>query len=425
MRIKTVFVFLLLLYFAAAHVRAERTPISAVLVLDVSNSMRYTDPNNLAREAMGLFIDMLGTDNGDRIGVVAYAGEVIDYLPMTAINDTDDVNAIKAFITALGYAGWTDHSLGLDKALRILTEDGDFSVHTPIILLLTDGNTEIPPASIRTHADADNDIDRILSYAADITIYTIGLNDNGTLNRAFIDNIAQATGGQSFETTSAEALSDIIGKILTPYITPPIPMPLPQPFPIPNTEYKIYDLLFSTPDFSFVNPVSSFANSDSLSLISNSESLILNSESLIPDSEFQSLPSRLLPLFLITGSILSKAVVFLFFLRRRSRVFTGRLILESPDRNPRHHNLIAYGKRTTLRALHGGDARLDKIVLTPSPNTPSHRPQLLLTCKTPQITFRKDFMETDAKKGLIISPGAEVMIRLPENDMNITLKYVA
>ncbi|MCL2499486.1 MAG: VWA domain-containing protein [Defluviitaleaceae bacterium] len=401
---KVIIVLLLFVCFTKTHVSAERAPIDAVLVLDVSFSMRHTDPGRLAQEAMGLFIDALGTYSGDRVGVVAYAGEVVDYIPLTAIYGLEDADIIRGFINGLGHAGWTDHSLGLDKALHILIE-GNNANPIPFIILLTDGNMEISPASLRTYADAYADLERVVAYAAykNVLIHTVGLNHNGTLNRAYIDSIASATGGRSYETTTAEALNDIINDILAILLSPQ-----------PEQSYMIFiDDELRQPEA--VTAISASYGDHSIPPAYH------------PTEPPDSAPhqTRLRATIILGGSAVSKLIFLLLFIRRRSRVFTGKIILESSDRKPRHHNLIAYGKRTTLRALHGGGAQLDKVILTPSPYTPSHKPQLLLTCKHPLFTFRKDYMETDAKKGLTLSPGMEVTILLPENDTDIRLRYVA
>lgn len=447
---KSVFVFLLLLCLPFMHVQAERCPVDAVLVLDVSYSMRHSDPNRLALEAMNLFIEMLGTNNNDRVGIVAYAGNVITYHPMTVLNTKETATQLQSFINGLNHAGWTDHSLGLDKALHILTVENDFTQRLPFMILLTDGNTEISPESLRTYADADADLQRILTQAVNknIPIYTIGLNHNGTLNQTYIKYIADTTNGRSFETKNAEELTYIMKEILD------IQLPFEITF-YPND--GIYDTLLTDeiesgvgvlPDDYLNEPGTVILTDEYLNEsgvgISTDEQLnepgagastddYLNESGagVLPDEHY-SLSSTESPTFpetwmyLLAGGFIMFIFIFIviFFYKTR-RVFTGKLIVESAENLPKNHNLIQYGKRTTLHKLNGGYPYLDKIILTPNPYAPSHRPQLLLTCKHPFIKFRKDFLETSAKKGLYISPGSEVTIVLPEDNPEIKLKYVA
>lgn len=49
--------------------------IDAVLVIDVSNSMKTSDSNKVGNEAMKMFIDMLSAQ-GDKVGIIAYTDKV-------------------------------------------------------------------------------------------------------------------------------------------------------------------------------------------------------------------------------------------------------------------------------------------------------------------------------------------------------------
>ncbi|MCL2204605.1 MAG: VWA domain-containing protein [Defluviitaleaceae bacterium] len=397
---KFLLAFFLLTCMSGMYIQAQRPPIDAVLVLDVSNSMRQSDPNRLAQEAMALFIYMLGT-TGDRVGVVAYAGEVVDTHPMKAIYGEEEQRALLAFINGLGHAGWTDHTLGLDKAMDFLAGGESSQRRVPIIVLLTDGNTELAPRSLRTYADTQEDLTRILAQATygEIPIYTIGLNHNGRLNHAYIENIAETTGARAFITESAENLPYIVGDILGAFLTYVAVIKeevYPEPDAIPPVPAD-----YAAPDF--VEPYSP----------------ALYSPAPAPQRP------RLLLYALLAGGMIFIALIIFLVIRKPGRVFTGGLILETANHQPRHCNLIPYGKHTTLRALIGGSPHLAKIALSPSPTAPSHRPQLLLKCKHPHITFRKDFHEYNAKKGLKLSPGTEVVIQLPENVPAIRVKYVA
>ena len=223
---KPLFVLLwLLLFTTTRQYAAERTtppgtqntdipPVDAVLILDVSHSMRHADPNRLAQEAMNLFIDMLGPYGGT-VGVVSYAGHVVESLPLTAIGGQAGKDYIKNFINRQYYASWTDHSLGLVEAMRLMRE-GHNPEHRPIIILLTDGNKNLNPWGARTPEDAEYDLAQVLSEAAErsFPIHTIGLNYDGTLDQDYIDYIAAATGALSFETSSADNLLDIISAII-------------------------------------------------------------------------------------------------------------------------------------------------------------------------------------------------------------------
>ena len=196
------------------QLHSTSTPIDAVLIIDVSHSMRHADPNRLAQEAMNLFIDMLG-QNGCKVGIISYAGHVVESMPLTAIDGQASRDYIRDFINQLYYASWTDHSLGLLEAMHMMQE-GHNPEHRPIIILLTDGNKNLNPWGIRTPDEAEYDLNQVLTEAVtrNIPIYTIGLNYDSTLDQDYIDHIAATTGALSFETATADNLLDIINAII-------------------------------------------------------------------------------------------------------------------------------------------------------------------------------------------------------------------
>jgi len=368
----------------------KRPNIDAVLVIDVSHSMRHADPNRLAQEAMKLFVDMLGSYN-DRVGVVSYAGHVVDSLPLTIITDQRDKGYIKDFIGQLYYASWTDHSLGLVEAMRIL-EINYNPDNKQVIILLTDGNTNINPWIERTLADAEYDLYNVVTEAINrgIPIHTIGLNYDGTLDQEYIDAIAKATGGLSFETSQADNLMDIIRaifKLIESAIIPPDPTPSPSPTQAPSPD--------PTP--------------------------IINE---YEESGFKWIIVIGLSLAVCT------IIVLLIFARNRKRVFSGNLVINitDPITGPVEQilrNMIPYGKKTTLANLLEGRVSpvLTQVKLTPSPNSPSHLPKIIINCATSKIMIRKGFREHNDATCIEISPNEVVSLHLSKENIQIRLKY--
>lgn len=187
--------------------------IDAVLVLDASNSMNTSDPGKLSIEAMKMFIDMLGVQ-GDKVGVVSYTDQIEREKAMTTLRNAGDKALLKDFISQLKRGAYTDITVGLDEALRLMDDARD-PAHKPVIIMLTDGNIELDARKGKTLADADRDTDRIIADAQSkgYPIYTIGLNYDGNLNRPYIDNIASQTGALCFETKTADELPDILSAI--------------------------------------------------------------------------------------------------------------------------------------------------------------------------------------------------------------------
>uniref|UniRef100_UPI0005653196 vWA domain-containing protein n=1 Tax=Paenibacillus zanthoxyli TaxID=369399 RepID=UPI0005653196 len=98
--------------------------IDAVLVLDVSNSMKTSDKNNIAGEAMKMFIDMLSA-RGDKVGVVAYTDKVQREKALLTINSPSDKQDLKDFIVGLDRGSYTDIAVGVDEAVKVLENGSD------------------------------------------------------------------------------------------------------------------------------------------------------------------------------------------------------------------------------------------------------------------------------------------------------------
>ncbi|MCL1863779.1 MAG: VWA domain-containing protein [Defluviitaleaceae bacterium] len=365
---KKIFFMLFLLFLTTLTAYAEELrPIDAVLVLDVSRSMRTADPNRISRDAMNLFIDML-TEGRDRVAIIAYAGNVEKYIELSEINREEK----KYFINNLPYASWTDHGVGLTKAIEMLTIPID-NTRQGIIIFLTDGNMNVNPASTRTNEIAQQEVYIAMqtAYEYNIPIHTIGLNFDGNLALAYIDNIAQATGGFSFETAAAEDIPYIIESFFVEMVS--IPQYVVENVQKPPMQFRT----FTKNDFFDEN--------------------------------------RNIPVIGAAAILTILAVFLVKTLTGKKRVFTGRLVFEKTTKN-----LIEYGSYTTLSKLLGAGTPFGSVILTPSPTAPSHLPQLLIKCKNPRIKLTKGFIEQDLFKGVSISLGTEVTIETEDEQIRFT-----
>ena len=196
-----------------AQAAQELTQIDAVLVLDVSGSMNFADPGRLSYEAMKMFIDMLPA-SGSRVGIVSYNDQITESHELILIENYETKQDLISVIDGLVVGGFTDITVGLMEALRLL-EIGHAPPNRPVIILFTDGNNHLSPGNPRTEADLYNDTEQIIADAQGrgIPIYTIGLNFDGTLNHAYIQRFANETGALSFETYNARDLLPILSNI--------------------------------------------------------------------------------------------------------------------------------------------------------------------------------------------------------------------
>ncbi|MGR6129678.1 vWA domain-containing protein [Paenibacillus sp. 203] len=187
--------------------------VDAVLVVDVSNSMNTSDPGKIGNEAMKMFIDMLSTQN-DKVGIVAYTDVVQREKALLNITSEADKQELKTFIDGLNRGAYTDTSVGVKEAIRIL-QDGKTAGHAPMIVMLADGNNDFNKTTGRTESQSDQDMAQAVAEAKNsgVPIYTIGLNADGKLNKNKLADIAQQTGGKSFITSSADDLPKILSEI--------------------------------------------------------------------------------------------------------------------------------------------------------------------------------------------------------------------
>lgn len=205
---------MLLLFPSMLMAATSDAQLDAILVIDASGSMKETDPNKLGLEGVKLFVDMLGlTDN--QVGVVTYGSDVSQTYPMSLVKNQSDKENIKNFVDGITRdLEYTDITSGLKEAVKMLNQR-NASGNSPLIVVFTDGNNAIGGVANRTPADIDKDLAAIISQAQSegYPIYTIGLNDNGKLNEAYLEKISVDTKAKAFATKDPAELPDILTEI--------------------------------------------------------------------------------------------------------------------------------------------------------------------------------------------------------------------
>lgn len=208
------FAIMLLLFPSMLMAATSDSQLDAVLVIDASGSMKETDPNKLGLEGVKLFVDMLGfTDN--QVGVVTYGSDVSQTYPMSLVKNQSDKENIKNFVDGITRdLEYTDITSGLKEAVKMLNQR-NASGNSPLIVVFTDGNNAIGGVANRTPADIDKDLAAIISQAQSegYPIYTIGLNDNGKLNEAYLEKVSVDTKAKAFATKDPAELPDILTEI--------------------------------------------------------------------------------------------------------------------------------------------------------------------------------------------------------------------
>ena len=195
--------------------------IDIMLAIDVSGSMLARDfrPDRItaAKEVAGSFI---ADRYGDRIGLVAFAGEAFTQSPLTT--DQGTLQTLLSRIRSGLIEDGTAIGNGLATAINRLRES---EAKSKVIILLTDGVNNRGEIAPLTAAE--------IAKAQGIRVYTIGVGSRGTAPTPAIDmfgnmtfvqakveidektlqEIADATGGRYFRATDNEKLRAIYDEI--------------------------------------------------------------------------------------------------------------------------------------------------------------------------------------------------------------------
>ena len=203
------------------NVRTNTEGIDIMLAIDVSGSMLARDfkPDRItaAKEVAGSFI---ADRYGDRIGLVAFAGEAFTQSPLTT--DQSTLQTLLARIRSGLIEDGTAIGNGLATAINRLRES---DAKSKVIILLTDGVNNQGQIAPMTAAE--------IAKAQGIRVYTIGVGTEGMApypaidmfgNLTFVNPkveidemvlkaISDMTGGRSFRATDKEKLKAVYDEI--------------------------------------------------------------------------------------------------------------------------------------------------------------------------------------------------------------------
>ena len=203
------------------NVRTNAEGIDIMLAIDVSGSMLARDfkPDRItaAKEVAGSFI---ADRYGDRIGLVAFAGEAFTQSPLTT--DQSTLQTLLARIRSGLIEDGTAIGNGLTTAINRLRES---DAKSKVIILLTDGVNNQGQIAPMTAAE--------IAKAQGIRVYTIGVGSEGMApypaidmfgNLTFVNQkveidekvlkaISDMTGGKYFRATDKDKLKAVYNEI--------------------------------------------------------------------------------------------------------------------------------------------------------------------------------------------------------------------
>lgn len=207
---------------AESETRTETEGIDIVLAVDISGSMLARDfqPDRLtaAKEVAAQFV---ANRQGDRIGLVVFAGEAFTQTPLTT--DESSLQTLLGRLRSGVVEDGTAIGNGLATAVNRLRESDSKS---KVIILLTDGVNNRGQIAPLTAADIAKELN--------IKVYTIGVGRNGTapfpvfdergrelytvdieveIDEKMLTEIAEKTGGEYFRATNKRSLEQIYAQI--------------------------------------------------------------------------------------------------------------------------------------------------------------------------------------------------------------------
>ena len=195
----------------------DETGMDVILLIDISGSMRFTDPNRAALEAVGNFIDRLPV-GVSRVGVIGFSGVLRYVIPLTPIDSPELQAELREQIARFQYTGFTDIGMALLTAADMLIEA--YPLKNPMILLTSDGFIQISPnqphrTTTQSYADVELALDRLDSM---VPIYTIGIHNPTGVDADLLEMIASLSNAEAHFIDDANKLPMIFDTIYDSHV---------------------------------------------------------------------------------------------------------------------------------------------------------------------------------------------------------------
>jgi uncharacterized protein (TIGR03503 family) len=179
----------------------EEKKVDAVLLIDSSGSMKYTDPQRLRDQAARLFVRFLGQN--DRVSIFQFDQEVKRLTEFTPVS-VDTIKMIDEALQSVSDDGrFTDLELALSEALRVLQAESRSEAQR-VVILLSDGVMDPHP----DRGGAGELTEKLFSQLLEeykrerISVFTIGLSPEA--DQAYLGNIARSTNALKFDAKNVQ-----------------------------------------------------------------------------------------------------------------------------------------------------------------------------------------------------------------------------
>jgi hypothetical protein len=194
--------------------------LEIVILIDTSGSMNSADPpmglerTRITTEAIKSFAFLRPSFTDTYISLVVYNDFALTALDKTNVRTEDGINEYLHAVRMInmnqiqGINLWehtTDIGGALQEAYQILSNS---TATKKAVLLFTDGRIDLGRGrDITPSINASNDARDAFSVAG-IPIYTVGLNYDGTVDRAYLEDLSDQTGGTTIITAPRQRATD-------------------------------------------------------------------------------------------------------------------------------------------------------------------------------------------------------------------------
>ena len=173
------------------------------IIVDISGSMKETDPENLRRPAARLLDRMLPA--GAEAGVWTFGQYVNMLVPHATVDDAWRNRVIERSEQINSVALYTNLGLAMEKASDDWLSGG--TLENTHLILLSDGKVDIPGGEAASREEERRILETLLPSlkAKGATIHTVGLSELADIT--FLQRLARETGGSFQLAKTAEALN--------------------------------------------------------------------------------------------------------------------------------------------------------------------------------------------------------------------------
>ncbi|MDF2681000.1 MAG: hypothetical protein K0R47_2190 [Brevibacillus sp.] len=190
---------LLQLLYGFSYQRSNSTD-NIVMLLDTSDSMRQSDPNNQLFQAAADVVRKMDSDM--QIAVITFNSHTEVLQPLVQLSDQNTKDTVIAKLqNHPGPSGGTQIEEALQAALDQLQSAGQLNPNSTVVLM-SDGysNVDLPKAMEPFKQ-------------SNMQIHTVGMNQVDADGTYLLKRISEETGGTYFNVDHAEELSGIFGQI--------------------------------------------------------------------------------------------------------------------------------------------------------------------------------------------------------------------